>query len=162
MTVEKDNIESIEYTVRDETGNLLDNNEGFAPLVFQHGSGSIVVGLEKGLAGMSCGEIKEIVVLPEGAYGFVDKKRIIRVPKRLYKERGVLNEGDTLQLPDGSEGIIIGSNSRSLTVDTNHPFAGKTLHCRVKIMDIKPFTDIEKRVFDLPISNGCSGETGCC
>ncbi len=162
MVVEKDNIVAIEYTVRDETGNLLDNNEGFAPLVFQHGSGSIVAGLEKGLAGMRRGEIKEIVVLPEGAYGFVDKKRIIRISKRLYKEQGVLSEGDTLQLPDGSEGIIIGSNSRSLTVDTNHPFAGKTLHCLVKIVDIKPFEAVEKRAFSLPLFNNCSGETGCC
>lgn len=162
MIVEKDNIVSIEYTVRDETGNLLDSNEGIGVVTFQHGSGSIVAGLEKGLAGMSCGETKEIIVLPEGAYGFVDKKRIIRVPKRLYKEQGVLNKGDNLQLPDGNEGIIVGSNVRSLMVDTNHPFAGKTLHCRVKIVDIKPFEDLKKWAFSLPISNSCSGETGCC
>ena len=111
---------------------------------------------------MTCGDIKEMVVSPEDAYGFADKKRIIRVSKSLYKENSSLNEGDRLPLPDGSEGIIIGKNSRYLTIDTNHPLAGQTLYCWVKIVDIKPYEDVEKRVFALPITNYCSGETGCC
>jgi FKBP-type peptidyl-prolyl cis-trans isomerase len=85
MVVEKDNIVTIEYSVQDETSLFLDNNEGFTTLTFQHGSGSIVAALEKALAGMKCGDVKQVVVLPEDAYGFVDKKRIISVPNRLYK-----------------------------------------------------------------------------
>lgn len=162
MIVEKDKIVSIEYRVQDETGNLLDSNEGFAPLVFQHGSGYIVVGLEKALEGMTYGDIKEMVILPEDAYGFVDKKRIIRLPKSLYKESNTFNEGDMLQLPDGSEGIVIGKNARYLTVDTNHPLAGQTLYCRVKIVDIKPVATAGKMAFALPVFNSCSGEAGCC
>jgi FKBP-type peptidyl-prolyl cis-trans isomerase SlyD len=162
MVVEKDNIVTIEYSVQGETSPFLDNNEGCTTLTFQHGSGSIVAVLEKALAGMKCGDIKQVVVLPEDAYGFVDKKRIISVPKRLYKGNNNLNEGDKLPLPDGGEGIIVGKNSRYLTVDTNHPLAGQTLYCWIKIVDIKPHGDVEKRVFALPISNYCSGETGCC
>ena len=162
MVVEKDNIVTIEYSVQGETSNFSDRNEGFTTLVFQHGSGSIVAALEKALAGMTCGDTKQVVVLPEDAYGFVDKKRIISVPKHLYKENSSLNEGDKLPLPDGGEGIIIGKNSRYLTIDTNHPLAGQTLYCWVKIVDIKPVADIEKLTFALPIANYCSGETGCC
>jgi FKBP-type peptidyl-prolyl cis-trans isomerase SlyD len=162
MVVEKDKIVSIEYTVRDENGHVLDSNEGFSPLVFQHGSDTLVVGLEKAIEGMTCGDTKEMVISPEDAYGFVDKKRIIRVSKSLYKENSSLNEGDRLPLPDGGEGIIVGKNSRSFTIDTNHPLAGQTLYCWVKIVDIKIANAIEKQAFALPISNYCSGETCCC
>src|SRR5262245_37142420 len=63
---------SIEYTLRDEAGKILDSNEGRLPLTFVQGQQEIVPGLERALSGMHAGEEKQVTVLPGDGYGNVD------------------------------------------------------------------------------------------
>src|SRR5574341_1233292 len=59
----------LEYRLTDEKGAVLDTNEGGDPLVYTHGQGQIIPGLEKALSGLSVGDTKHVVVSPDEAYG---------------------------------------------------------------------------------------------
>ena len=60
---------ALEYTLSDETGTVIESNEGKQPMSYIHGKGHIIPGLEKELSGMKVGEEKKIQVKPEDGYG---------------------------------------------------------------------------------------------
>src|ERR687890_2174901 len=72
---------SIEYTLTDETGKVIESNVGKEPLTYIHGAGQIVPGLEKELAGMTVGERKKIQVKPEEGYGLPDPNGVQEILK---------------------------------------------------------------------------------
>src|SRR5215510_11510958 len=73
---------SLEYTLRDDDGKVLDSNKGRDPLTYVHGEQQIVPGLEKALDGMHAGEQKEVVLAPADGYGALDPQAVAEVPKQ--------------------------------------------------------------------------------
>ena len=72
---------SLEYTLTDAEGTVLDSSQGRAPLSYTHGKQQIIPGLEKVLTGMHVGETRKVTVAPADAYGEVDSQAVIEVPK---------------------------------------------------------------------------------
>ncbi len=62
MIIIKDTVVAISYSMSDEQGSPLENNDGYAPIVYLHGAGNIISELESGLKGLKAGDTKEIVV----------------------------------------------------------------------------------------------------
>jgi len=132
---------SLEYTLRDAGGKVLDSNKGREPLTYVQGEQQIVPGLEKALTGMHPGEAKKIVVAPAEGYGDVDPTAVAEVPKEMIP-------GDALQV--GTE--LVARNREGATrlvrikeikdetviIDLNHPLAGRTLHFHVKVVGVEP------------------------
>ena len=81
--IESGSTVSIEYTLKDDAGQVLDSNEGRPPLRYVHGRQEIVPGLERALGGMRAGEEKQVTVSPGDAYGDVDPAAVAEVPKDL-------------------------------------------------------------------------------
>ena len=60
---------TMEYTVRLDSGEVVDSSDGRDPLTFQFGQGEVISGLEREIQGMQTGDQKEVRVAPEEAYG---------------------------------------------------------------------------------------------
>ena len=132
---------SIEYTLKDEGGQVLDTNKGGAPLVFVQGQQQIIPGLERELVGMRPGEEKKVVVKPEDAYGEVVPGARQEVPKEAIPTEG-LQVGATLSARSGSGEtrpvVVTEIKESTVVVDFNHPLAGKTLFFDVKVLGVQP------------------------
>ncbi len=132
---------SIEYTLTiDDEDKVFESNVGKKPLTYIQGANQIIPGLENALKGMKVGDSKDVVVKPEDGYGPVDEKAFIEVKKKDIPE-GALKVGTTLRArgPDGRvfNPRITEIKEDTVVLDFNHPLAGKTLHFKVKVLDIK-------------------------
>ena len=139
--VRNGSIVSFEYTLSDDTGEVLQSNKGAAPVTYTHGNNEILPGLEKGLSAMEIDEEKTIQVTPDEAYGPVDANGFKEVAKTDIPT-AALQVGTPLTArgPQGEELLIHVSEVKDDTVvlDFNHPLAGKTLTFAVKVLDIEP------------------------
>ena len=170
MAIEANQIVSIEYEVRDGD-TVVDSNVGGAPLVFMFGKGQIIPGLENGIANMNIGDKGDVLVKPEDAYGELnpDAKQI--VPKDQFA--GIdLAVGMTLygQGEDGGtvQVIVKEIGEEEITIDFNHPLAGKTLMFSVTLNNVRD-ASAEEAMTGVPAENkqeddgccGTGGGTGC-
>jgi FKBP-type peptidyl-prolyl cis-trans isomerase SlyD len=139
--VKDGSVVSLQYSLAEEDGKLIETNKGKDPLKYTQGSKQIIPGLEKELAGMKVGAEKRVKVKPEDAYGVISAKAFQEVPKEQIPANG-LKVGATLSAkgPQGQEIPVRVHEIKEKTVvlDLNHPMAGKTLLFDVKILDIQP------------------------
>jgi len=139
-TVQPGSEVSFDYTLTDDSGKLVDTSKGKAPMHYVHGTGQIIAGLEKELAGMAVGAEKKVTVKPEDAYGPVDPRAFQEIPREKLPPEA-LKVGTMLmaQAPTG-QGVPVRVHEvkdSTVVMDFNHPLAGKTLSFEVKITDIK-------------------------
>jgi FKBP-type peptidyl-prolyl cis-trans isomerase SlyD len=138
--VQEGSVVSIEYTLRDDSGNVIDTNAGKEPLTFIEGAGQIVKGLERELSGMKVGDQKKIQVKPEDGYGLPDKNAFHEIPREKVPPEGQ-RPGAMLmsKAPDGRTipMRVHEVKEKTVIVDLNHPLAGKTLNFDVKIKEIR-------------------------
>ena len=147
MTVEKDTVVTMDYSLTDEEGTLLDTSEGRGPLSYIHGKGNIIPGLENALEGKEQGERVEAVVPPAEAYGERDEERIVSVPRDRFSGVDTIEPGMQLQAQvDGQTQILTvqEAGEENVTVDANHPLAGKTLKFEVEIREVREANEQEK------------------
>jgi FKBP-type peptidyl-prolyl cis-trans isomerase SlyD len=139
--VKDGSVVSLQYSLSEEDGKLIESNKGKDPLKYTHGSKQIVPGLEKELTGMKVGGEKRVKVKPEDAYGVVNAKAFQEIPKEQIPANG-LKVGATLAAkgPQGQESPVRVHEIKEKTVvlDLNHPMAGKTLLFDIKILDVQP------------------------
>jgi FKBP-type peptidyl-prolyl cis-trans isomerase SlyD len=139
-SVQQGVLVSIEYTLTDETGKVIESNVGKEPLTYIHGAGQIVRGLEKELAGMKVGEQKKIQVKPEEGYGLRDPNAVQEIRKdKIPAEAQQVGATLMTQAADGRSlpMRIQEIREKTVVVDLNHPLAGKTLNFNVKVSDLK-------------------------
>ena len=166
MAIAENQVVSIEYEVKDgET--VVDSNVGGAPLVFIYGKGQIIPGLESGIVDMNIGDKGEVLVKPEDAYGEYKEDAQQTVPKEQFA--GIeLEIGQTLygQGEDGGtvQVTVKEISGEDVTVDFNHPLAGKTLMFSVAVNNIREAT-ADEILSGVPAENapaeGESCGTGC-
>jgi len=140
-------VVSIEYEVKEAgTTEVVDSNRGGNPLEFIMGMGQIIPGLEMALVGMKKEECGDILVKSIDAYGEIDSAAFQIVPAEQFD--GVdLKEGMTLY-GQGEGGRTVEVTVKSfdengVTIDFNHPLAGKDLMFSVTVLDAREATDKE-------------------
>ena len=107
---------------------------GYAPLEFIVGSGQLIDGFDRGVIGMEVGEERNLTIPLEQAYGPIQQDLIATVHKEdIPFEVGL---GGIVETPDGLQGRVTDIDGDNVTVDFNHPLAGKTLHFRVILVNI--------------------------
>lgn len=131
---------SIEYTLRDEKGELIESNVGQTPMSYIHGAGQIVPGLENALAGLKVGAQKNVSIAPEDGYGPVDPQGFQEVPRDRVPAEA--QEPGAMLMTQGPQGQPIPIRihevrEKTVVIDFNHPLAGKTLNFEVKVLDIQ-------------------------
>lgn len=147
MNVDKKCIVSIHYTLKDDAGTIIDSSQDKDPLVYLHGAGNIVPGLERGLTGKPAGEKLQVTVQPEEGYGPVTDELVTTVPREAFQGVDRIEPGMQFQAngPDGqSQPITVRSVADDgVTIDANHPLAGQVLHFDVTIESIREATQEE-------------------
>jgi FKBP-type peptidyl-prolyl cis-trans isomerase 2 len=130
----------VHYTGRLEDGSEFDTSVGNEPLVFTIGGNEVIPGFEGAALGMKTGEIKSVTVAPESAYGPYNDELVVDMPREYIPEDIVPEIGMMLKIVDNDGNeipvriTVIEENS--ITLDANHPLAGKTLVFDIKLLEI--------------------------
>ena len=141
-TIDNGRVVSIDYTLADDSGTVIDTSEGSEPLSYLHGHGQIIPGLEKKLEGATIGDALSVKVPPDEGYGEHDPSRVFTVPRERFDFD--VKAGDFVQAkqPDGTAIPlqVTGVTEQEVTVDANHPLAGQTLNFSVKVVGVREAT----------------------
>ncbi len=146
MHIEKNRVVTLHYTLRDEQGTVLDTSNGRAPLTYLHGKGNIIPGLEQALAGKVAGEKLDVALPPEQGYGARDERLVQILPRSRLPEGTDVAPGMQLRAdsPKGPRLVSVLKVERDfVTVDGNHPLAGRTLHFSVEVAEVRKATHEE-------------------
>jgi FKBP-type peptidyl-prolyl cis-trans isomerase SlyD len=136
--IETGSTVQIHYTLTVDDQEI-DTSRGGDPLTYVHGKGQMVPGLEKELEGLSPGDRKKAVVEPEAGYGHPRSDAIHKVPRDAFGNPDALSVGDVVT--GETEGGPIRARVAEIapdgiTVDFNHPLAGKVLHFDIEIVNV--------------------------
>jgi FKBP-type peptidyl-prolyl cis-trans isomerase SlyD len=146
MGIGQDSVVSIHYTLKDDDGETIDSSDGGEPLAYIHGHGSLVPGLERELAGKAAGDKLSVKISPADGYGEYSKELVQQVPRRTLQGIAHLKVGMQLQAqtPEGSRAVTVTRLTGDLvTIDGNHPLAGKNLNFDIEITAVRAATEEE-------------------
>ena len=131
---------AIHYTGTLVDGSQFDSSEGRDPLRFTLGSGQIIAGLDAAITGMSQGEKKSVTIAAAEAYGDHRPEAVQAVPRAQIPTEIPLEVGGGLQVqtPDGQTipVTVTSVTDEEVTLDANHPLAGKDLTFAVELVEI--------------------------
>ena len=163
MRVAKETVVAIEYTLKDDQGNIIDASGDRGPMEYLHGAQNIIPGLEQGIEGLAAGDTKQVVVQPQLGYGEYSEKLLQHVPlsafgantpqvgMRFHAETNLGMRVLTIKKIEGEE----------VTLDGNHELAGKTLHFDIKVVSVRAAELSELSHGHPHQSGGCCGGGGC-
>jgi len=147
MSLDMPKVITFNYTLKDESGNILDSTNEKEPLSFLKGSNQILPKLEEALDEMIIGSKKEVKIPAPEAYGEYSNEAIQTVKKEQFPEGAELNVGTryVANSPDGKQMpfVITEVKEKDVTVDFNHPLAGKDLEFQVELIDKRDATPEE-------------------
>lgn len=130
----------IHYTGKLEDGTQFDSSEGRDPLEFALGSGNVIPGFENAVEGMTVGDKKSVTIPPEEAYGPRQEQLIQDVPRNRLPDGITPTVGMELQSQNENGQVmqfsVTAVDEESITVDGNHPLAGKALSFDVELVEI--------------------------
>lgn len=141
MTVKKGNKVKVHYTGTFDDGTVFDDSQKHGqPLEFEVGSGQVIKGFDDAVAGMKKGQERDITLRPTEAYGEVKDELKKKVPRAQLPQDQEPKVGMILAvgLPNGMQlpARIVDVTKDTVTIDLNHPLAGKTLHFKLKLLEV--------------------------
>ena len=149
MSVEMNKVITFNFTVKDEEGAVLDSSENKEPLSYLSGTNSILPKLEETLNGMIIGSTKNVKIAAGEAYGDYKEEAVQTVKKEQFPQEAQLVEGAryVANSPDGGQMpfVIKEVKENDVTVDFNHPLAGKDLEFDVELLDVREATPEEMK-----------------
>jgi FKBP-type peptidyl-prolyl cis-trans isomerase SlyD len=146
MAIAQDSVVTIHYTLKDDAGEIIDSSVDAEPLPYLHGHGNLVPGLERELEGKNVGDKINVTVQPQDGYGDYDKKLVQKVPRRALQGISNIRVGLRLQMqtPEGPRTVVVTQLMGDMvTLDGNHPLAGKALNFEVEVTDVRAATEEE-------------------
>jgi FKBP-type peptidyl-prolyl cis-trans isomerase SlyD len=146
MKIAKHTVVTMDYTLRDDDGDVIDSSAGREPFAYLHGVGSIVPGLERALDGKSTGDTVTVSIPPHDGYGDRDPSLLHVAGREQFPDDADIEIG--MQFRVGSEDdaltvTVVGVEGDRVTLDGNHPLAGVTLNFDVKVVGVREATASE-------------------
>lgn len=138
LKVEKNDRVRVHYEGTLNDGTVFDSSEGREPLEFVVGSGAVIGGFDSAVMGMAEGESKEVSIPCGEAYGPWSEELVFNVPRDAFPfepEEGMVVR---LSLPSGEDmaATVCEADDQTVTLDANHPLAGKDLNFRITLVGI--------------------------
>ncbi len=131
---------TMNYTLKVD-GNVVDSSNGKEPLQYTQGQHMLIPGLEKQLAGLKAGDKKHIEVKSDEAYGPVNDKLFMEVPRSSLPPDLTPKVGMVLQMQSAGgrpmPGVITEVKDKTIVLNFNHPLAGKDLSFDVEIVNVQ-------------------------
>ena len=146
MKITKDTVVQFTYKLSDTEQKQLEKSDDKVPMAYLHGHGNLLKGLEKAMDGKAIGDKFSVTLEPADAYGEVKDNAEQRIPVKHLQgakkwKKGMIGVVHTEQ--GNKQVTVIKSGKFMVTVDFNHPFAGKVLTFDVEVVDIRPATGEE-------------------
>lgn len=130
----------IHYTGTLSDGTTFDSSQGRDPLAFQVGSGQIIPGLDSAIPGMAVGDKKTVNVPCDEAYGPVNPAMRQEIPRGDIPPEVPVEIGTRLQMQTQTGQpipvVVVASDESTVTLDANHPLAGKDLTFDIELVAI--------------------------
>lgn len=147
MTIAANKVVTFHYEVADsDSGQVIDSSAGGDPLTYLHGAQNIIPGLEDALEGKAVGDALEVTIEAADAYGERSDDRVQQVPREAFAEIDKVEAGMTVtaQTESGPVNLVVTEvGEETITVDANHPLAGKDLKFNVTVEAVRDASDEE-------------------
>ena len=131
---------TLHFALHLENGDTVDSTFDKAPATFKVGDGNLLPGFENALFGFKAGDQRKLSIAPENAFGQHNPQNVQVMPRSQFEgmelSEGLLvifNDAANTELP----GVVKAFDDNQVTIDFNHPLAGKTLNFEVQILDVK-------------------------
>lgn len=131
---------TLHFALHLENGDTVDSTFDKAPAVFKVGDGNLLPGFETALFGFKAGDQRKLTIAPENAFGQHNPQNVQVMPRSQFEgmelSEGLLvifNDAANTELP----GVVKAFDDNQVTIDFNHPLAGKTLSFEVQILEVK-------------------------
>jgi FKBP-type peptidyl-prolyl cis-trans isomerase SlyD len=147
MQIAPHSVVSFHYTLTDDQGQVVDSSEGREPLTYLQGSGQIVPGLEKVMAGRQAGDQFKVDVPAAEGYGERHEELVQQVPREAFQGVADIQPGMQFQGrgPQGVINVTVTSvDGETVHIDGNHPLAGQTLHFAIEVTSVRESTEEER------------------
>lgn len=132
---------TLHFALNLENGDVVDSTFDKKPATFKVGDGNLLPGFEAKLFGLKAGDQRTLQVEPENAFGQPNPQNVQIMPRSQFDgmelSEGLLvifNDAANTELP----GVVKAFDDNQVTIDFNHPLAGKTLNFQVEIIEVKP------------------------
>jgi peptidylprolyl isomerase len=131
----------VHFTGKMENGDIFATSQGYEPLEFAVGDGSVLPGVDSAVLGMSQGEHKTVTLPPAEGFGEKSDSLILVVDRTHFPPGFEPKEGMELQLPQAAGGVVFLKilqilDNNKVKLDANHPLAGKTLTFELELLEI--------------------------
>ena len=158
MKIGEKTFVAIDYTLSLDSGEKVDSSPEGEPLSFVTGMGRVLPGLEAALMGKADGESTKVTLEAAEAYGEVNEDLLRDIPKSQFPKDVEIEVGMTFSAdsPRGPMPLTVAKiGEDDITVDLNHPMAGKRLHFDVKIAEVRKA--LEEELAQQVEGCGCGG-----
>ncbi|MBO2930795.1 FKBP-type peptidyl-prolyl cis-trans isomerase [Metapseudomonas otitidis] len=132
---------TLNFAIKLENGDVVDSTFGKQPATFRVGDGNLLPGFENALFGLKAGDRRELPISPEQGFGQPNEQNVQVMPRGQFQDmelsEGLLiifNDAANAELP----GVVKAFDADRVTIDFNHPLAGKTLCFEVEILAVRP------------------------
>ena len=146
MQIAKNTVASIDYTLTDPEGKVIDSSKGREPLAYLHGASNIIPGLEAELEGKSAGDSLVVTIPSEKGYGAHDPNLVQPVPRSNFHGIKEIKPGMQFEAktPQGSRIVrVVKVDDQNVTIDANHALAGMELKFDVTVRNVREATPEE-------------------
>ncbi len=146
MQIAPNSVVTLQYTLKDNEGNLIDQSDD-GSFLYLHGAMNIIPGLENALLGKAAGDELSVSISPEEGYGVKDPQRIQEVPKEMFEGDDDIQVGVQFhaQSPDGEAVVVTVTEVKDdvVVIDGNHALAGVDLNFDVKVIEVRDASEEE-------------------
>lgn len=146
MQIANNKVVSFDYTLTNDTGEVIDSSKGGEPLVYLHGAQNIIPGLEQALEGKVTGDALNVTIEPADGYGEYNEALTQVVPGSMFQGAEKIEAGMQFQAEtaDGIQVVRVAKvDGDDVTIDGNHPLAGERLNFDVSVMEVRDASEDE-------------------
>jgi len=130
---------TLHFAIKLEDGQVIDSNFEAEPATFTVGDGNLLEGFEKALFGLEEGAKQTLKILPENGFGMSNPSNVQNIPRSQF-DGMELEQGLVISFADAGNGelpgVIAEFDDKMVSVDFNHPLAGKKLDFQVEILQV--------------------------
>lgn len=149
MDIADRRIATVHFTLTDaDSGQPITSTRGHDPLTYMHGTGGIARGLEQALEGRKAGDRFEVVVMPEEGFGPRHEALVQTLSRSMWRAPSEPKVGDKLETTTAKgplDVVVTAVGADTITVDGNHPLAGRRVRADVEVLSVRVPTPDEIR-----------------
>lgn len=137
-------VYTVNYWLKNALGEVVDTSEGGQPMMFIEGSNQAIQGVQQAIVGRSVGDLIEVTIPPQLAYGEHLPELITKMPLNAFDGVDDILVGMKFQTNTGGEAKVvkvIDVKPDGVTVDANHPLSGLTLVFDLELLDVRDATE---------------------